>query len=399
MSGPAPLELTVLRSPDDLAACRDAWDACVAATGGDIYFTADWILTWWRHFGQRRRFLAIRVGDQRGLVAVLAFAVETFGPAPFGLRIARLAGMDHNFAILGLPLRSDRAVEAMGAVFARLTGEEHCNGISLSPISDVAEGLAATRAAAQDQGLSVVVDNTARGHTVLRLPTTFEAYWGGLSKSRQKEYRRSKTKMEQRYQLEYRASTLGSVEAMFANFVVLHAEQWRAAGKGGHFSDWAGSSRFYADIVKCLAPSGRAFIEEHLGNEQVLSSRLTFRFGQRAYWRLTARSKDSEVLRLGVGRVSLVERVGLLIASGVDLVEAGAGEYDYKLNYGGELIALRQIVLAAQGQHRRIRLLLVWADLLHLLYYRIWFLKLAPRLGRFGFRPRPLWQVWIRTRL
>ncbi len=34
--------------------------------------------------------------------------------------------------------------------------------------------------------------------------------------------------------------------------------------------------------------------------------------------------------------------------------------------------------------------------LLHLCYYRIWFSRLAPRLP---FKRRPLWKLWIRTRL
>ena len=44
------------------------------------------------------------------------------------------------------------------------------------------------------------------------------------------------------------------------------------------------------------------------------------------------------------------------------------------------------------------RLLLWWSDQLHLLYYRIWFLKLAPRVARFR-GPRPLWRSWIRSQV
>ena len=80
------------------------------------------------------------------------------------------------------------------------------------------------------------------------------------------------------------------------------------------------------------------------------------------------------------------------------LVEAGAGEYEYKLSYGGELVPLHSIVLAADrpGARFGMRALLLWADALHLGYYRVWFLKLRPRLG---LRPRPLWTRWIRSRL
>jgi hypothetical protein len=79
-------------------------------------------------------------------------------------------------------------------------------------------------------------------------------------------------------------------------------------------------------------------------------------------------------------------------------VEAGPGHYEYKMRLGAEEHPLRRVVLAAPTAAARARtaLLLRWADLLHLVYYRGWFLKLAPRLGRSG---RPLWGPWIRTRV
>jgi hypothetical protein len=80
------------------------------------------------------------------------------------------------------------------------------------------------------------------------------------------------------------------------------------------------------------------------------------------------------------------------------MVEGGPGHYEYKLRLGAEEHPLRRVVISRRSALSRWRsaLLLRWADLLHLLYYRGWFLKLAPRLGRSG---RPLWGWWIRSRV
>jgi hypothetical protein len=42
------------------------------------------------------------------------------------------------------------------------------------------------------------------------------------------------------------------------------------------------------------------------------------------------------------------------------------------------------------------RLLNRWSDLLHLLYYRIWFSRIAPHLP---LPRRPLWRIWMRSHL
>ena len=56
-------------------------------------------------------------------------------------------------------------------------------------------------------------------------------------------------------------------------------------------------------------------------------------------------------------------------------------------------------VTADQSRAARFQLGLTQADLIHLLYYRVWFLKLAPRLRqKLGLKPRPLWRLWIRSR-
>jgi hypothetical protein len=89
-----------------------------------------------------------------------------------------------------------------------------------------------------------------------------------------------------------------------------------------------------------------------------------------------------------------------LIGAGVTAIEAGRGGYDYKLSYGGRNVPVQRLLFYPAKQVWRARLLLAWSDLLHLLYYRIWFLRLAPRMRRwFGLRPRPLWWLWIKSRV
>jgi CelD/BcsL family acetyltransferase involved in cellulose biosynthesis len=397
-----PLKITALKGIDGILANRASWDACVAATGGDIYFTADWIAAWWAHFSANRRLLPLCLWRGQELVGVLALCIEVFWLGPVPVRMARLAGMDPNYPILGLPLPPGQEDEALQLVFSEALTHQGCVGLSLSPISDLATATAPIRQAAGTLGLPLAADVADRQHTVMHLPETFDAYFAALSKSRRREYRKDLSKLEERHRLDNRTSVPETVEARLQAFIKLHTDQWQAIGKAGHFGDWPGSAAFYADVTSRLATSGRATLEEHCADGTPLSTQLAFRQGARAYWRLIARTLDPELVQFGVGRVGLVERVRLLIGDGVRLVEAAAGEYDYKLDYGGELVGMRRMIIGAPRFHARIRLwlLLAWSDLLNLLYYRVWFLKLAPRLRKVtGGQPRPLWRSWIRSRL
>lgn len=400
---PAPV-VSVLDDPAALAAVARDWDACVLAAGADIFFTSDWVQTWWAHFGGGRRFRALLCHEDGRLQAVLPMAVETLWAGLLPVRVARLAGADTSYAALRFPVPTDpaRAEAAFAAFLAHLAGSEVALVISLSPVSAACPDLAPLLAAAATVGLEPGAQGRPRNHVMMRLPATVETWWAELSRSRQKEHQRSLKKMAGRWQLEHRASAPPTAGLDFDRFAALHAAQWQATGRGGHYGDWPGSQAYYRDLVTRLAPQGRALVEEHLGSGMVLSSRLTFRLGETAWWRLTARSLDAEAARMGAARVGMVERIERLIAAGVRVVELGAGDYDYKQAYGGELVVLHRVALLPRRGAGRIaaRALLAWADLVDLVYYRLWFVKLAPRLQqKLGLRPRPLWRHWIRTRL
>lgn len=393
------LALEAIAEPD--TALRAEWDALAVEAGADACFCPDWVEAWRAHFGPAwapgRRFLHLALREDDELVALLPLCLETLRVGPLPVRIARLAGSDPNYAVMRLPIRAGREVEALSAALAHLLDVERRHAVSLSPLSDLAPETAALRAVAEtDPDLVLAPDGPERRHTVVALPDDFETWLASLSKSRRREYRKDLKKLSEQVALETRSTTPETVADRFAAFADLHAAQWRAAGKGGHFEDWPGSEAFYAELLERLAPQGRGGIDEHLGNGRVLSSQLRFGLGSTVCWRLIARDLDPDFAAFGLGRVGLVERVRDLIAAGVRRVEAGAGDYDYKLAYGGELVSLRRALVMRPGSRAHILSLLAFADLLNLAYYRIWFLKLVPRLGR---PPRPLWKSWIRTRL
>ncbi|WP_171239014.1 GNAT family N-acetyltransferase [Ruegeria sp. HKCCA5763] len=395
-SGPA---LDCLETPTQALAARAEWDDLVTKTGADIYFLTDWQAAWWDHYGKgfatSRRPVCFLLRDGGDLIGALPFCIETIWAGPVPVRVARLAGVDSNFAVMGLPIAAGHEGTVLRAVFDHLTQQLHCAAVSLSPMSERAAQLESLCTA---EGLSILRDDSPRGHTLMDLPNSFDGFMKALSKSRRREVRRNIKRLTETAPLKNISSTPETVGPMMDRFIALHTRQWQAAGKGGHFSDWSVAAAFYRGLLHRLAPKGQAMIDEQWQGDTLLSSQLRYTLGDKAYWWLNARETAPEFAKIGLGRVGLVERVEGLIRDGIKLVEAGAGEYEYKLSYGGELVPIHTIVLAPDHPMARLRarVLLWWADALHLFYYRAWFLKFRPRLG---LRPGRLWTSWIRTRL
>jgi CelD/BcsL family acetyltransferase involved in cellulose biosynthesis len=243
-----------------------------------------------------------------------------------------------------------------------------------------------------------VCSDSTGPHTVFRLPESFDEYLAEIGPMPRRDHRRSIRQLNKTQEISYRTVSGDEAISYFDRFAELHAAHWQAEGKLGHFGDWPASADFTRDLIARMAASGRARFYEIARDGQVLAIEQCFVLGDRCYWRLPARDPDPELRKAGLGRTSAAELFRVIIEDGQTIVEAGPGHYEYKMRLGGEEHPLRRILIAGPSASSRWRtaLLLRWADLLHLVYYRGWFLKLAPRLK---LKRRPLWRRWIRARV
>lgn len=397
---PQGLALEWVTDPSRLPELAQDWRILAEEVDADIFARPEWLTVWWARFGASRR-LACMVARQNGvLVGVLPFAIERIWLGPIPFRVARIAGTDPNYLVLQPAVRNDWLDTLLQAAMTYLLGAESCLAVSFTPVSELSAFLKSLQSIASADPALSLLDEAAGTHVVFDLPDSFETYLNQLSRNRRSQFRRRLKSLEQTFgaKRECVFPDAAGVDA-FADF---HAQQWEAVGRGGHFSDWPGSAAVYRDLAELTAATGVVQIDRLTGNIGELAAEFSVVAGRTAHWRLPARLLDPEVERLGAGKVVFLLMFERFIANGVTRIEGGRGKYDYKLDYGGRDVPVRrQIVTRASAWSRlRLKALLAWADLIHLLYYRIWFLKLAPRLRqKIGGRPRPLWRLWIRTRL
>lgn len=389
------LTLAWADGPEAVLALEGEWRDLVHRTEAEIFLSPLWFRSWVATQGKGRKVTSLIARRDGRLVGLLPFQLDTIWVGPLPYRIARLAGSDPYSLSLGLPIEADIRQRFLHEAFQGLLARSGCFAISLTPVSERADFLQDLREAGRQLAPAALLDEVIDSHVIFDLPSSFDDYLAKqLSKSRRSQFRQHVTRLKTEYDLVDRSFTPTSAD--FAAFEDMHARQWQAVGKGGHFSDWPGRSEFFRHLSDRSSPGEGIAFDCQTGNFGPIYTQFSLMSGKRCHWVLPARSLDERAERLSMGNIGMGLSIQHLIAAGVTTVEAGRGKYEYKLAYGGKDVPVFRILIS----RRPARLLLAWANLLDLFYYRIWFKRIAPRLRqRLGLSPRPLRRFWIGSRI
>jgi CelD/BcsL family acetyltransferase involved in cellulose biosynthesis len=234
-------------------------------------------------------------------------------------------------------------------------------------------------------------------NTFFPLPGTFDEYLKALGKQHRDNLKRKLAQFSKAHRVSFDVvSHPDKVMAEFDAFRILHNAQWQQEGKLGHFGDWPRAEAFNRDLVRTFGAQGLVRFHRILADDQVVCSQFSFALGHTNYWRLPARACAVTWSRFSFGYLGLVKMFEASIAEGHALVEGGRGHYAYKLHIGGREWPLRtiQFVRKGPGVSARLRLFRAFAALLIVVYFKVIFARLAPRIPPIR---HALWPVWIRS--
>lgn len=378
---------------------QSTWDEFVERHDGDIYLTFDWCRTWWEFYGAGRSLRLYVFRGSESIVGLLPLFLETLRIGPLGLKVARVLGADHTTGMVNIVLNDEISSDVLQIAYSELVGRYGCDVVILGPS---AENYSSFKHVLESvEGCSEVVlykSDQAVPYSLFSLPDTYDGYLNSLPKRQRSNLKRDINLIERSLNLS--RDTIRSesdAEAVFMDFVELHTAQWKAEKKLGHFYDWPLAIDYNLALAKRMANYDRLRLIRYRAGEKALCYQLCYAFGRRSFWRLPARPVGPDYDKFAFGRVGLAGVIETAIEEGLDEIEGGPGHYEYKVKMGAEEHNLRSVILvknSAKSQRRAV-LFMRLAALLHLLYYRLWFIKLAPRLP---FKRRPLWKLWIRTR-
>jgi CelD/BcsL family acetyltransferase involved in cellulose biosynthesis len=292
------------------------------------------------------------------------------------------------------------ASEAFALAMRQLFEDDGADLVCVGPCSGAVAHVDAVRRAAAElvDVARIARDRESGSHTVFDISDGFDAYMQSLSSHQRSNYRRKIKKLTSTFAVDLDVvRDAPTLEREFAAFVDMHQRQWNAVNRLGHFGDWPASREFSWDLVRTLSAQHRVRLVRLWAADQVVAYYWCFAMHGTYYWRLSARLLGEEWDQFALGRVGVVKMIEAAAAEEATSIEAGIGSYGYKENLNAKTFPLHSVALCRRGlvPRLRARLTLAYGDMLHAAFYRLWFIRVAPRVKMFR---RPLWRSWIRRR-
>ncbi len=380
---------------------REHWDEFINDAGGEIYSSFDWCRIWWRHFGEGRSLRLFIFRQQDQLVGLIPMFVEQVWLGPTHIKLAKPVGSDFAMDVFGLPTLARCHESIYKRLISELIEHEKCDAIWFGFVPFQHHSVTTVKRLANGATGSVAIarQNDAEVLTSFDLSTNFDGYVAGLGKAARQNVRRQLSLLNKATCVQKTVvHTPIDPEGEFRAFIDLHTRQWEAEGLPGHFGDWPGSDAFNQELVNELAALDRLRIMHLRADHRIVASQFAFTFGSRGYWRLAARAIDKELARYGLGVLGLMQLLEEMSAEGIRHLEGGYGRYPYKLVYGAKEEPVVSLLLKSTRplSSLRVQIFIALSDVIHLFYYRIWRLRIAPKLP---LRATPLWRSWIRFRI
>jgi CelD/BcsL family acetyltransferase involved in cellulose biosynthesis len=335
------LELSVVSDLEGLDALRPGWDRLVlAADRPSPFLLHDWVVAWWRHFGEGAT-LAVVTATCDGVLVGLA---PMFIRRRHGLRVCRLLG-DHECALGDLLVaRSDDGSIAR-ALLKRLS-QLRFDYLDVfgSPAGGVLPRLAA-------QGELTVLRRVDA--PVLRMPAGWEAAYASRIGSKQRNlHRRRLGQLSKLGTVTWTtARTPDEVMGELEDAFDIHARRWQGRPDGSTFG-LDGRRDFHREAARALAARDAV---------RILTLRLDGRPVAFHYWFVLGTTMyvhrlafDPALARFSPGQVTLLRAVANAASEGARRVEFLGGGERYKVELADGMEPLQQIVGLPSGPVARI---------------------------------------------
>jgi CelD/BcsL family acetyltransferase involved in cellulose biosynthesis len=332
------------------------------------------------------------------MVGLVPMFHESLRMSPIRARLRRLVGCDHSTTTCGVVLDPEFIAPNMELFAGWLDGQTDWDMLHWGPLAGY---LRHTESVAEifrlrSNGWGVRVGLADGPHIVWDLPASYEDFLASLSKKERSNIKIAFKRMAESGKVEEWEGK-GS-QTWFGAFVEQHQQQWQAEGKLGHFCDWPGATEFHRDLVESMTSLGRLWMLRLIVGGQAVGYQYNYRFGRRMHWLLGSRDPDSQWDAVGPGRVLLARAIEKAINQGFTGIDGLRGFYEYKLRLGGKVASLQSVTVVRNTVASRccVSSVRYSARVLDLLYYRIWFSRIAPALRQ---QRRGLWRCWIRSRI
>ncbi len=245
------LQIRCYDSLDALEGLRPAWEELLSQVPtATIFSTWQWLVPWWRAFGQEQKLAVLAFYDSCqklvGLVP-LSLSVERVLPG-FRLRLLRLmgdgSGDSDNLDLLALPGYETGMTQTLLHYLNEEAVRRNCCQLDTLP----ADWPASNGFVRHLEELGWPHAIYQQACSAIPLPGTWEAYLGQISKKEREKLGYYLRRIEKRYQARsYKCTQESELPGCLEALLQLHRKRWQVLGQHGSFVSPA-RRRFYYEM-------------------------------------------------------------------------------------------------------------------------------------------------------
>jgi CelD/BcsL family acetyltransferase involved in cellulose biosynthesis len=334
----------VITDEKEFASLESTWNAFLQTCdkSNSIYLTHDWITIWWRYFGESRKMNILLIEKKGELIGIIPLMKVKYGLALFSFTTLETIGAVNCNMVGIIPPR--HMEDAMDALLSYLRGEIIKKGIYLRLILVPEDSLFFEKLQPRLPTLSENISIEAKALTLapyIALPSTWDEYYGSLSRKRRQVLRRALAKLEKEHTVKLREYDSDSLEEGLNSFMDLHQSRWQAMHIRGVFSN-PRMRRLYRDITirfyennwlyfTCLEVDGRA-----------VSINFDFIYNNKLYCATAAR--DVDYSRYSVGHLHHLFLTKEAINKNLSEMDTMRGDEPYKFYWAKSARRYMQII-------------------------------------------------------
>lgn len=395
---------SIYTSFETIAGMQEEWDSFVESVNGDIYLTFDWCRVWWQFYGDGRSLQLFVFFQCKKIVGIIPMFFETIRLVFVSIRVGKIVGADFTLSQFSIPIHP-QFLDPCVKSFMDTVKSIDWHVIILGPLSGLSANTIPLNEALcrLSSKLKKVTIEEGMVQTYFALQPTWEKHLTSLKKSQRRLILRKysalkKIEPDGIKNIEAVIADKENLTSFFNDFVDLHQSHWHGLGKLGHFGDWPSAYSFHYEMANSQLLHGRLRLMCIRFNNEVLGFEYAYKLGDKYYAILNARTENEIYTKIGIGSVVFSEQAKMAIDEKVAYIDAMRGRYEYKLMLGGQLVSIKKIIISNKNFTNllRVKIFYFTIKLINFFYYRIWFIRLAPKLP---FKRKPLWKLWIRTRL
>lgn len=398
ITGEKEIKVEIFKSFEEISSMQQEWDRFMESVDAEIFLTYDWCRIWWKFYGRKRELSIFIFRRRDDICAILPLFFEKIWIGPIFVRVVKMVGTDYMPVTITVPIKKDFIDQIAAVLFRKIEGMWRWDLFYLGAICGRYDStfklLNAFKKALNSSYFYEVRSKDVQ--TYFTVANSWEHQVAKLSRKQRTNVKRTFREMNRKGI--FVSSVIASKKTflqMFNNFIHMHQSHWQKLGKPGHFGAWPASSEFHCEVASVQIEHNRLRLIEIKFNDQIVGYEYIYQLNSTYFWFLNARIEPKYSPEIDYKWISFHEKTKNALKDGVNCIDGMRGRYNYKLLMGGNLYPVNNIFIYPKNYSVSFRImifrLLAW--FLDLCYSRIWRTRITPRLV---FRPKVLWDKWIR---